>query len=139
MLSLFFSFLLTIQPPDSIAHDKELAAADSIAADTLQEVTVRAGRHIPLPGMVVGGSKDGAVVAPPSLSAILEKLSPGLTDKIMHPFAFRQRKKEGRRKRSLKALEDFDKVKTFNDLLREAYQQQLLEDSLEKKLFEQQQ
>lgn len=137
MLSLFFSFLLTLQPPDSIPQNKEVPVVDSVSMDTLREVTVRAGRHIPLPGMVVGGSKDN-VVAPPSLSDILEKLLPGLNDKIMHPFAFSQRKKERRRKRSLKALEDFDKVKTFNELLREAYQQQLLEDSLEKKLFEQQ-
>lgn len=68
------------------------------------------------------------ISAPPSLGQILEKLSPGLNDKITHPFAIKQRKKERRQKRAMKALEDFEKNKTFDELVREAYEKQLLEE-----------
>ena len=111
--------------------------ADSLRTDTLHEVTVRAGKHIPLPGMVVNPSLKGEVVPPPSLGTILEKLSPGINDKITHPFAIKQRKKERRRKRSLKALDDFDKVKSFDELLHEAYLRQMREDSIEKAISDQ--
>ena len=115
---------------DSLSADS--LSADSLGVDTLREVTVRAGRHIPLPGMVVSPGLKEAVVPPPSLSSVLEKLSPGINDKITHPFAIKQRKKERRRKRSLKALEDFDKVKTFGELLNEAYRKQMHEDSVQR-------
>lgn len=115
---------------DSLSADS--LSADSLGVDTLREVTVRAGRHIPLPGMVVSPGLKEAVIPPPSLSSVLEKLSPGINDKITHPFAIKQRKKERRRKRSLKALEDFDKVKTFGELLNEAYRKQMHEDSVQR-------
>lgn len=115
---------------DSLSADS--LSANSLGVDTLREVTVRAGRHIPLPGMVVSPGLKEAVVPPPSLSSVLEKLSPGINDKITHPFAIKQRKKERRRKRSLKALEDFDKVKTFGELLNEAYRKQMHEDSVQR-------
>ena len=115
---------------DSLSADS--LSADSLGVDTLREVTVRAGRHIPLPGMVVSPGLKEAVIPPPSLSSVLEKLSPGINDKITHPVAIKQRKKERRRKRSLKALEDFDKVKTFGELLNEAYRKQMHEDSVQR-------
>ena len=65
-----------------------------------------------------------------TLGDILERLSPGINDKITHPFAIKARQKERRRKRAMKALENFDRVRTFDELLREAYEQMQLEDSL---------
>ena len=69
----------------------------------------------------MSGTKND-IAAPPSLGGVLEKLSPGINDKILHPFAIKQRKKERRRKRALKALEEYDRVKTFDELIREAYE-----------------
>ena len=66
----------------------------------------------------------------PTISEVLEKISPGLNDKIMYPFAVKERRREKRKKQYMKTLEDYSKVKTFNELLREAYEQQLREDSL---------
>lgn len=94
---------------------------DSIQTDTLREVTVRAGKTYHLSEMVMNGTKND-IAAPPSLGGVLEKLSPGINDKILHPFAIKQRKKERRRKRALKALEEYDRVKTFDELIREAYE-----------------
>lgn len=108
-------------PTDSLTQD-------SIRTDTLREVTVRAGKTYHLSEMEMSGTKND-IAAPPSLGTVLEKLSPGINDKILHPFAFKQRKKERRRKRALKALEEYDRVKTFDELLREAYEKQLADDA----------
>ena len=137
MIPWLFSLMMAFTPLATCAQKADTLEtvsqlADSLQADTLREVTVRAGRHIPLPGMVLSPGLKDEVVPPPSLGSILEKWSPGINDKITHPFAIKQRKKERRRKRSLKALEDFDHLKTFDELLREAYIQQLREDSIEK-------
>lgn len=126
MFSLLCSLMLTIHTQDSVP-----VAPDSLETDTMREVTVRAGRHIPLPGMEINPALKEAVVPPPQLLDLLERRWPGIQDKIMHPFAFKQRRKEKRRARSLKALENYDRVKTFDELLREAYVVQQREDSLE--------
>ncbi len=62
--------------------------------------------------------------SPPSLSEILEKWSPGLNDKITHPFAIKERKLERKHKNDKKVLEEYDHIKTFNDLLREAIERE---------------
>ena len=110
-------------PADSLVH-----IGDTMRTDTLREVTVRAGKTYHLSEMVMSGTKND-IAAPPSLGTVLENLSPGINDKILHPFAIKQRKQERRRKRVLKNLEEYDRVKTFNDLLREAYERQQLEDA----------
>ncbi len=43
---------------------------------------------------------------------------------MTHPFAVKQRRKERRRRRDQKILEQYDQVKTFNDLLREAIERE---------------
>ena len=118
-------FLSATLPQDSVSQPQDSLMKEGV--DTLREVTVRAGRHIPLPGMVVSDKTKQGVVPPPNLGDVL---GPRITDKIMHPFAIKQRKKERKRKRSLKALQEFERVKTFDELLQEAYRQQLYEDSL---------
>ena len=74
--------------------------------------------------------KEAEVLADDSLD-LLEKISPCFQDKSLHPFAIKQRKQERRRKRAMKALENLDRVKSFDELLREAYERQMIEDSLE--------
>ena len=109
-------------PEDSLVHIQ-----DSMRTDTLREVTVRPLKQYHLSDMEFSGKMDD-IHTPPSLSDILDKLSPGLNDKITHPFAIKQRKKERRRKRALKNLENYDRVKTFDVLLQEAYERQKKED-----------
>ena len=65
-----------------------------------------------------------------SMGDVLERLSPGLNDKITHPFAFKQRKQERRHKRWMQRIDELDRVRTFDELLREAYIQQMYEDSI---------
>ena len=114
---------MAVMPTDSIVHND-----DSLRTDTLREVTVRAGKIYHLSEMAMSGTKND-VAAPPSLGGVLEQLSPGINDKILHPFAVKQRKQERRRKKVMKNLEEYDRVKTFDEQLREAYEKQLEEDS----------
>ena len=57
----------------------------------------------------------------------------GLQDKMLHPFAMKQRKSERRKKKLSRALEQYDQAKTFNDLLDEAVKRQQLEDERKQK------
>ena len=56
------------------------------------------------------------------------------TDKIMHPFAIKDRKRERKHARDRKILEEYEqlgRVKTFEELLDEAVRQQAIEDGKE--------
>lgn len=105
---------------------------DDLPADTLREVTVRPDSLLPVELIINERMGRKPKIGIPSVSDVLDRLSPGLNDKILHPFAVKQRKRERRKARSLKALEEYDRVKTFDELLREAYEQQMLEDSLQR-------
>ncbi len=131
MLTILLSLALIsgnpMTPADTLRNE-----ADSIPTDTMHEVTVRAGRILPTIGFPLNGKPNVPIaLPPPSLGDILGKIIPDFNDKATHPFAIKQRKKERRRKRAMKALENLDRVRTFDELLREAYEQQMLEDSLE--------
>jgi len=127
MLSLLFSLALAA---DSVSRTPQMPP-DSVRTDTLREVVVRPDSVLPVVKAIDEALRRNPVPRTMTLADVLEKLSPGLNVKITHPFAFKQRQRERRRKRLVKALEEFDQYKTFNDLLREAYERQLLEDSLQ--------
>lgn len=125
MFSLLLSFILL---SDSLAVSAE--QADSIRTDTLQEVTVLPLRRLPIEDALRESLDRQENLHVPTLSEILEKNRPGLLDVIMHPFAFKQRKREKRNRQSMKVLEEYDRVRSFDELIREAYEKQMLEDSL---------
>ena len=104
------------------------AVGDTARADTLREVVVRADSVLPVVRALEKTIGRGGGPKSMSLGDVIEKLSPGLNDKITHPFAIRQRKAERRKKRLRKALEQYDRAKTFNELLDEAVKRQQLED-----------
>lgn len=116
----------------SVSPDSLTVTRDSLRTDTLREVTVRPDSILPVQRIVeeIIRKEREEQIHVPSLGEILQKRFPRLNDIITNPTAFRERRLEARRRRSLKALEDYDKVKTFDELLREAYERQMLEDSL---------
>lgn len=103
---------------------------DSIRTDTLQEVTVLPLRRLPIEDVLRESLDCQENLHVPTLSEILEKNRPGLLDVIMHPFAFKQRKREKMHRQSMKVLEEYGRVRSFDELIREAYEKQMLEDSL---------
>ena len=122
LLAMLFMANDTVTAPrDSLAPQ----VADSMRVDTLKEVTVQGGR-LPLEKAIDKNLQQKVPLRIPSLGEILEKVAPGINDKITHPFAIKQRKMERRKKRTRKILEHYDHVKTFDDLLREAIQREAL-------------
>ena len=104
--------------PDTLRPDTIPSQMERV--DTLCEVEVRPDSLLPMMKAIQSSLQRQGIQSPPSLGDILEKLSPGLNDKICHPFAIKQRRRERKHKRDRKALEHYDQVKTFDDLLREA-------------------
>ena len=103
---------------------------DSIPSDTLREVIVLPSRRLPIENVIDESLKRYTQPSVPTFSDVLEKIKPGLNDIVTHPFAFKQRRREKRKRHALKLLEDYDRVRTFEELVREAYEQQMREDSL---------
>lgn len=118
----------------SLALATDTLQKDSMRTDTMREVVVYSPQGLPVNKALdrsLKRWKEGQVNIP-TAGELLEKLSPGINDKITHPFAIKDRKREKRRKQRLRGLEHFDQVKTFKDLLYEAYIQQMREDSIER-------
>lgn len=120
---------VTTQPKDTLGRQP----ADTVKVDTLGAVVIH-GDGLPVQNALNRTVNKYTVPRNVSVGDLLEKLSPGINDKITHPFAFKQRKKERRQKRTRKILEHYDQVKTFDELLREAIErEELLQKAQEKK------
>lgn len=115
---LFTALMLTAWPDDTIPPTHE-------PTDTLKEVQVIAPESTAaLEDAIRQSIARMGIPSTPSLGDVIDKISPGLTDKIMHPFAFKDRKKARKHKRDKKVLEEFDRVKTFDELVREALERE---------------
>ena len=125
---LFAAFLMTAAPDDTIPPIQE--QADTLIpaherVDTLNEVEVVApGRTSGIEDAIRQSLQRMGVPRSMSLGDVINKISPGLTDKILHPFAFKDRKRAKRQKKVKKILDDFDKSKTFDELVREALERE---------------
>ena len=109
------------------------ARRDSLRADTLLYVVVRPDSVLPVVRALektVGRSRGPRSM---SLGDVIEKVAPGLQDKMLHPFAIKQRKSERRKKKMRRVLENYDRQKTFNELLDEAVKRQQMEDERAKR------
>lgn len=126
----FFPLLLSfVMMTDSLENRPQ---DDGIPTDTLREVIIIPDSLLPVDRVIRESLGQEQVIKVPKVSDVLDRLSPGLSDKIMHPFAIKERKRERRMKRHLKVMEEYSRVKTFDELLRDAYEQQILEDSLQR-------
>lgn len=105
--------------------------------DTLHEVTVRSKRW-GIKQALEASLEKNKQPATPSLGELLNKYLPNVNDYIMHPFGFKERKRNRQRKRTAKVLNDYDQVRSFKDLLDEAVMKQRLEDEAEKRAAEKQ-
>lgn len=115
-----------VLPPDTVRRDS--AQHDAMPTDTLREVTVQGDTVLRVKQIMDSRLGRGQKIGARSVGDVLEKLSPGINDKITHPFAIKQRKQERRKKKLRKALEEYEHVKTFNELLDEAVKRQQMED-----------
>ena len=121
------------QAPAAACAGPDSTVRDTLRADTLREVVVRPDSVLPVVRVLektVGRSRGPRSV---SLGDVIEKVAPGLQDKMLHPFAIKQRKSERRKKKMRRVLENYDRQKTFNELLDEAVKRQQMEDERAKR------
>ena len=106
---------------------------DSVRVDTLREVEVRGDSVLRVSEAIRQsiGREQATRIGTMSVSDVLGSR---ITDKIMHPFAVKDRKKDKKHARDRKILEEFEDllhVKTFEELLDEAIRKQAIEDGKE--------
>ncbi len=123
-LLLSILFLLNDTIPDSTSREK---------IDTLRQIIVTGETRSPLEKAIESSLARQKLPSVPTLGDVLERVSPGINDKMLHPFAIKQRKRERKHKRDMKILDEYDRVITFQDLLDQAVKQQQLEDEAEKR------
>lgn len=121
------------QAPAAACAGQDSTVRDTLQADTLREVVVRPDSVLSVVRVLektVGRSRGPKSM---SLGDVIEKVAPGLQDKMLHPFAIKQRKSERRKKKMRQVLENYDRQKTFNELLDEAVKRQQMEDERAKR------
>lgn len=97
-----------------------------VVVDTLKNVTVY--KHLPVTGRLNIYPYD----IMPHTKGISEIIGSSANDKIMHPLAIKQRKKERHQRKMKKLLEEYDQLKSPNELLKEALRKEGIDpDSLE--------
>lgn len=113
---------------DTLRTDTARLDTTGLRADTLRQVEVRADTSLVVEKAIQQSLERQRVIRIPTLGDILDKYLPGLQDRITHPFAIKERKRERKHKRDKKWLQEFDRRITFNELLDAAVKQQQLED-----------
>ena len=111
LFSLFFSCALVAgaqEKTDTAQTDTTLSGAK------MKEVVVTKDRRLPI--FVSPETKDRG----PRVKTLSEIIGAKATDMIMHPFAFRQRRQERRRRKAMQKLWEYEHIKSNNELLREA-------------------
>ncbi len=125
MFALILAFTIAA---DTLRTDTARLDTTGLRADTLRQVEVRAGTSLAVEKAIQQSLERQRVIRIPTLGDILDKYLPGLQDRITHPFAIKERKRERKHKRDKKWLQEFDRRITFNELLDAAVKQQQLED-----------
>lgn len=80
----------------------------------MKEVIVTKDKRLPI--FVSPQTKE----AQPHVPSLSDLIGGKATDMIMHPFAFKSRREERRRRKVMKKIWEYEHVKTNNELLREA-------------------
>lgn len=96
--------------------------------DTLGEVSVKADKNLRVVDVINKSLKDG--LTQPRQKGISDIIGEKANDYIMHPFAWRERRKEKNQKKAKENILKLDAAKTYEDELTEAINRQLREDSI---------
>ena len=120
---------VTAQTPrrDSVSRDTRMRV------DTLRQVEVRADSQLRV-NEAIRQTLEREKAARIGTMSVSDVIGSKLTDKIMHPFAIKERrreKKHARDRQILKEYEELGRVKSFEELLDEAIRKQAIEDGKE--------
>ena len=106
LLSFFLSLAIAVE------GQTKQDSVPQLEGDTLREVIVTKDRRLP----IFVQQREPM----PRVKTLSEILGPALVDKIMHPFAFKQRKQERHNKKARKKMAEYSQIKTYDELIREA-------------------
>ena len=123
-------------PPFSLPSDttkntqtKPTKQDTSVAyTDTLEELSVKADKELRVVDVINKSLNNG--LTQPKQKSVSDIIGSKATDYIMHPFAWKERKKDKKLKKDKEALVKLDAAKTYEDELTEAIYRQLQEDSI---------
>ena len=106
---------------------------DSLLVDTLRQIEVRGDSMLRVNDAIRQTIEREKAARIGTLN-FSDVIGGKVTDKIMHPFAIKDRKRDKKHARDRKVLEEYEqmsRVKTFEELLDEAIRQQAIEDGKE--------
>ncbi len=112
-------------PTDSTQIARDTAVS---VYDTLSEVEVKAKKELSVVEAINNSLKNGPTM--PKQKSISDVLGKKTTDYIMHPFAWKDRRKEKNLKKTKENLLRLEAAKSYEDELTEAINRQLREDSI---------
>jgi hypothetical protein len=124
LFSFAFSGLATANRPLTMAND-------TVQTDTLREVEVRTDTMLRV-NEAIRQTIENERKSRIGTKSVSDIIGGKTTDKIMHPFAVKDRKRDKKHARDRKALAEYEellRVKTFEELLDEAIRRQDLEDA----------
>lgn len=137
-LSVVAMLILTSHSPISTIHvisaynnmDSTKAQRDTSVAihDTLSEVEIKAKTGLAVEDAIKKSLNNG--LTQPRQKGISDLIGSKANDYIMHPFAWRERRKEKNLKKTKENLQKLEAAKTYEDELTEAIYRQLQEDSI---------
>lgn len=100
-------------------------SGDTLSVDTLREVVVDGEQGLPVEQQF---RRDVQRNRQPRMKTLGDLLPRSLQDKILHPFAIGERRKERRRKKAQRVMEEYDRRKADQDLFEEVVRRQREED-----------
>ena len=106
---------------------------DSLRVDTLRQVDVQADSVLRV-NEAIRQTLEREKSARIGTLSVSDVIGGKATDKILHPFAVKERKREKKHARDRKILKEYEelgRIKTFEELLDEAVRQQAIEDGKE--------
>lgn len=96
--------------------------------DTLKEIQVTSKDRLAVMDAIDANLNRTKQPRTKSLGEVIGKAN----DYITHPFGFKERKRQRQRKQREAVMSEYNRVKTFKELLDEAVQQQQIEDAMGK-------
>lgn len=121
-------------PIDSTQKAKDTAVS---VVDTLREVEVKAKKEPSVVDAINKSLKNQPVM--PGQKSVSDIIGKKATDRILYPFAWRERRKEKNLKKTQENLKRLEAAKSYEDELTEAINRQLREDSIAEARKKQQQ
>lgn len=139
-IALLAVFLLTLTSHSPIARMERMTVPSTMDStqtnrdthvvinDTLSEVEIKAEEGMAVERAIKKSLNNGLVQ--PRQKSVSDIIGSKTTDYIMHPFAWRERRKEKNVKKAEQNMKKLDAAKTYEEELTEAIYRQLREDSI---------